>query len=246
MEISKCLSNKLSRYALEKDTLGESPATVYKVISPQDTLFLKYSRTIYEPTTYCVGRETEMIKWLNGKMNVPKIVFYEKYRGNHFMLITELKGVMLEKCGFSPSDYIKFLVRVLKKIQSVDITDCPFESDIAFRLREIKYMNENNLDDNDLDKELYKWLCENKPKEELVFSHGDLSGSNILINCNEIGYIDLGKAGKADKWFDIAFCVMEIRYLFHEEKYVNEFFTSLGVEPDWDKINYFILLDELL
>ena len=63
-------------------------------------------------------------------------------------------------------------------------------------------------------------------------------------NTRRIGFIDLGRAGKADKWYDIAFCVREIRD-FKEEKYIDEFFALLEIEPDWDKISYFILLDEL-
>jgi aminoglycoside 3'-phosphotransferase-3 len=256
VDISIDLLNKIKKYTIEKDTIGLSPANVYKLTGSDEILYLKHSPNIYKNTSFCVSRETDIINWLNGKINVPKIVFYENFQGNNFSLMTELKGTMFEKINFSPSDYIKYLVRALNEIQSIDITGCPFESDITFRLNEYKYMLENNLEDTDCDKwekstdfaspeELYMWLCQNKPEENLSFSHGDLSGSNILLNNNEIGFIDLGRAGKADKWLDIAFCVMEIRYLFNEEKYVNDFFALLGIEPDWDKINYFILLDEL-
>lgn len=59
------------------------------------------------------------------------------------------------------------------------------------------------------------------------------------------GFIDLGRSGKADKWYDIAFCVRSIRDNYREEKYVKLFFDLLGIEPDWEKIKYYILLDEL-
>ena len=59
------------------------------------------------------------------------------------------------------------------------------------------------------------------------------------------GFIDLGRSGKADKWYDIAFCVRSIRSDVGEEKYVKLFFDLLDIEPDLEKIKYYILLDEL-
>lgn len=57
--------------------------------------------------------------------------------------------------------------------------------------------------------------------------------------------IDLGRSGRADKWYDIAFCVRSIREDIGEEQYVELFFDLLGIKPDWEKIKYYILLDEL-
>jgi aminoglycoside 3'-phosphotransferase-3 len=39
--------------------------------------------------------------------------------------------------------------------------------------------------------------------------------------------------------------IWAIRYDIGEEKHVKLFFDLLGIEPDWEKINYYILLDEL-
>jgi aminoglycoside 3'-phosphotransferase-3 len=256
IEISNNLSNKLREYTVNKDEIGLSPSKVYKITGSNETLYLKYSQNIYKSTTFCVGRETDVINWLNGKINVPKIIFSENYQGNDFMLMTELKGLMIEESNLSLSSYVNYMVKALKELQSIDINNCPFDSNITFRLNELKYLLDNNLADTDVNnweksteftspEELYKWLCNNKPNEELVFSHGDLCGSNIFLDKNEIGFIDLGRAGKADKWYDIAFCVREIMDWENKEKYTNDFFTLLGIEPDWDKINYYILLDEL-
>ncbi|RCT78281.1 hypothetical protein B1179_00600, partial [Enterococcus faecium] len=45
--------------------------------------------------------------------------------------------------------------------------------------------------------------------------------------------------------YDIAFCVRSIREDIGEEQYVELFFDLLGIKPDWEKIKYYILLDEL-
>ncbi|EPX1481041.1 phosphotransferase [Campylobacter jejuni] len=95
-------------------------------------------------------------------------------------------------------------------------------------------------------RELYDFLKTEKPEEELVFSHGDLGDSNIFVKDGKVsGFIDLGRSGRADKWYDIAFCVRSIREDIGEEQYVELFFDLLGIKPDWEKIKYYILLDEL-
>ena len=92
--------------------------------------------------------------------------------------------------------------------------------------------------------ELYRWLCENKPKEELVFSHGDIS-ANVIVDDSHYRFYDLARAGIADKWIDIAFCVRDMRDMENGEKYEEMFFKLLNIEPDYEKIEYFILLDEM-
>ena len=93
---------------------------------------------------------------------------------------------------------------------------------------------------------LFKWLCLNKPiEDELVFSHRDFCLCNILLNEGNLGYIDFGRAGIADKWYDIAFCVREIKDWSNGDKYINTFFELMELKPNWDKINYYIILDEL-
>lgn len=98
--------------------------------------------------------------------------------------------------------------------------------------------------------DLYHWLIENKPSEELCFTHGDYFLPNIFIDGNFVtGFIDLGRAGIADKWQDIALCVRSIGYNLRncdgKDRYVDMLFEHLKIEPDWEKINYYILLDEL-
>lgn len=98
---------------------------------------------------------------------------------------------------------------------------------------------------------LVKWLLENRPEEELSLTHGDCSLQNIFALKGEIsGYIDLGKAGAADKWQDIAICHRSLRHIFSSYKGNAGFdpdllFEKLGVEKDERKLKYYTLLDEL-
>lgn len=86
--------------------------------------------------------------------------------------------------------------------------------------------------------------CKDCPKEELVLSHGDSCLPNIIFQNGEIsGLIDLGRAGIADKWCDIALCYQSLknnyngrysgcRYDSFNEMY---YFNILGIVPDWEK-----------
>ena len=66
------------------------------------------------------------------------------------------------------------------------------------------------------------------------------------------GLIDLGNAGVADKWRDIALCYRSLRHnadgtfgKYYSGIDPDDLFKELGIEPDWDKMRYYILLDEL-
>jgi len=92
------------------------------------------------------------------------------------------------------------------------------------------------------------------PEEEQVLSHGDFCLPNVFGMKERVsGYIDLGKMGIADKWCDIALCYRSMSHnysgRYHGRSYTDFddllLFRELGIEPDWEKIRYYILLDEL-
>ena len=95
-------------------------------------------------------------------------------------------------------------------------------------------------------KELYDYLLANQPEEELVFSHGDYCLPNVIFNDeNVMGFIDLGNGGIADKWEDIASCIRSLEFNLKSKEYTNLFFECLNIKPDYEKINYYSLINEL-
>jgi kanamycin kinase/aminoglycoside 3'-phosphotransferase-3 len=206
--------------------------------------------------------------WLAGKLPVPEVVAWHEDTENAYLLMTAANGHMSCENGdydaISPpmETTVKLLADGLKLLQTVDISDCPFENRLTQKLEEALYNIEHNLVDmddfeegNDFDTplKLYQWLLAHQPAEELVFAHGDYCLPNVFIDGEHItGFIDVGNAGVADKWQDIALCVRSLGYnLFldgrerEKEKYTALLFDSLGFPPAWEKINYYILLDEL-
>ncbi|WZL72469.1 phosphotransferase [Clostridiaceae bacterium 35-E11] len=109
---------------------------------------------------------------------------------------------------------------------------------------------ENDLKENtsfNSPEELYNYLIKNQPKEELVFSHGDYCLPNVFLDNKTVtGFIDLGRAGVADKWQDVALCVRSLEHNLQSNQYTDLFYAYLNIKPDYKKIKYYILLDQLL
>lgn len=166
-----------------------------------------------------------------------------------------------------PQELLALLAKALKMLWSVDISDCPRNRDIDAELQEAKYRIENNLVDLDNvepttfgeggfknPQALLEWLEENRPDYEPVLSHGDFCLPNIFIEDGKIsGFIDLGDTGIGDKWRDIALCYRSLQHNFDGSfggKVYPDFnpdmlFDALGIEPNREKLRYYILLDEL-
>jgi len=47
------------------------------------------------------------------------------------------------------------------------------------------------------------------------------------------------------EYIDIALCVREIRNYYHNPDFEKEFFKILCEEPDYKKIDYYLLLNEM-
>ena len=149
----------------------------------------------------------------------------------------------------------------------VDISDCPRNCGIDVKLKEAKFRVQNNLVDIErVDPKtfgeggfssptsLLNWLEDNKPKEELVLSHGDFCLPNIFINDDKIsGFIDLGRMGTGDKWNDVGLCYRSLKWNAQghyggsgsPNLDPDAIFDALEIEPNFEKIKYYTLLDEL-
>lgn len=211
----------------------------------------------------------KMMKWLEGKLPVPKVICYEKNSEFQYLLMSKIKGKMSCNKYYMerPKELIKILASALKMLWSVDISNCPRNCDIDVKLKEANLRVQNNLVDIErVDPKTFKegrfssptsllnWLVDNKPKKELVLSHGDFCLPNIFINNDKIsGFIDLGRIGIGDKWNDIALCYRSLKWNAQGRYGGNGYpklnpdmlFDALEIEPNYEKIEYYTLLDEL-
>lgn len=222
--------------------------------------------------TPCSSEDEEivpMMKWLDGKIPVPKVIACEKKKESQYLLMSRVPGQMACDDSFlsHPAELLDILSKALKTLWRVDVSDCPCIRDVDTLLLKAKYNVENNLADMDNaepatygrdgfenPQALLNWLYDNKPDFEPVLSHGDFCLSNILFENGKLsGFIDLGRTGVGDKWRDIALLYRSLRHRFDGRdggKVSPDFnpdmlFDALGIEPDRNKLRFYTLLDEL-
>ena len=211
----------------------------------------------------------EVMRWLEGKLPAPKVLAYEKDDEFQYLLMSKITGKMSCDSYYmeQPEVLVKCLAEAMKMLWSIDVSDCPRKRDLDTELKEARYRVENGLIDmDDMEPntfgegsfkdpmELLTWLENNKPELEPVLSHGDFCLPNIFLEDGKVsGFIDLNDMGVGDKWRDIALCYRSLRWNsegayggnVYPDVRSEKLFEALGLEPNMEKIRYYILLDEL-
>lgn len=241
---------------LDKDGIGRSGSGVYFL----DDVVLKVQKS-----SDFSRREIAVCKWLNDgqktQIKAPEMLFDFEKDGKSYLCMDRIKGKMLcdPTIMRNQNRLMKSMAAALRMLWEIDISDCPFDSRTDRKLERARFNIEHGLADFTGSEEfsssekLYEWLVANKPEEDLVFSHGDMCLPNFFCNCDGLtGMIDLGLAGVGDRWCDIAIAYRSMRDNT-EGRFGNRygdfdadrFFEILGIKPDWEKIRYYLLLDEL-
>lgn len=260
MYLPKRIEAYLQGMNFSKDEVGKSAADVYLF----DQMVLKIQDLDEESKN-----EYTMLCWLEGKLPVPKVLCYEEEEGKSYILMTKCEGSELSSSYYMerPKEQARLLVHALKMLWSVDISKCPSDTSLSRKLQMVSQnvsLHQVNIENAEPDtfgekgfaspEALLSWLKSHCPDEELVLSHGDFCLPNILAKDGEItGFIDLGKCGVADKWCDIALASRSIEHNFcgcygarsypgYDEM---NLYQHLSIEPNREKLRYYILLDEL-
>ena len=259
------IPDKIKKLIAEKkytiDDMGKSGSTI--LIFEDCVLKILDSRLHNEESS------VEVLNWLKGKLPVPEVLAFEKNGDYQYLLMTRIPGVMScsEYYMEHPEELLPLLAQAFKMLWAIDISGCPKSRDFDAELRAARYRVENNLVDiEDAEPDtfgkngfenpaaLLKWLEENKPEYEPVLSHGDFCLPNVLLKDGKVsGFIDCGDMAIGDKWKDIALCYRSLKHNFdgtfggkvYPDFNPDSLFDALGIEPDWEKIRYWILLDEL-
>ena len=222
-----------------------------------------------EPRQERFAQDVAMLRWLRGKMPVPLVLAAEQTEKQQFLLMSRIKGEMACAAPYmqEPEKLVEMLARALKRLWTVDIKTCPKHRTLEADLKEAEERVAQGLVNvDDVEPEtfgpggfkdpaaLLKWLEENVPEEEPVLSHGDFCLPNVFFADGKLsGFIDLGDCGISDKWRDIALCHRSLRHNFcgkyaacpREDFDPDLLFEKLGIAPNWEKIRYYVLLDEL-
>ena len=253
-----------------KAWIDKKPYTVDDIgMSGNQVLIFEDMVLKIEDSSSSMAEQVQMMQWLEGKLPVPKVLAYEVENRKSYLLMSKIGGKMSCDTYYleHPQILLDALACGLKMLWEVDVKECPCIRDLDAVLNEGRMRVENDCVDLDNvepttfgeggfenPKHLLDWLENNRPTFEPVLSHGDYCLPIIFLeNGQKKGFIDLGKTGVGDKWNDIALCYRSLKHNFdgtyggkaYEDFNPDMLFENLGVEPKWDKLNYYILLDEL-
>ncbi|MBN3522547.1 APH(3') family aminoglycoside O-phosphotransferase [Paenibacillus apiarius] len=240
-----------------QDTIGMSGAHVFQVqTTAGEAAYLKVSPSGWETT---LAGEKRALEWLRGKLPVPDLLYYEETNGYDFLLMSAVEGDMCCSPALlsRPEKTARLLGAGLALFHQVDTRDCPIDNRLERKLVEAEkrllagLVDEADFNEDNLGKsaaQLYQQLVRERPQaEDIVFTHGDYCLPNILVRHGKIGgFIDLGRCGLADRYQDIGIGIRSMMHNFGTHKYRQPFLEGYGIgSVDEDKVNYYILLDEM-
>lgn len=252
------LPNQIKKHVLgmkyEQNNVGCSQAGVYRFFSATEVLYLKV-----EPKSGDLKTEYNNMLWLQGKIPVPRIIEWVSEMDIDYLLISEISGKMLCDDLYlkNPTLAVSLLAKGINLLQSLDVKDCNIHNGLNKKLKDAaENIRLNRVDMDDWEssnngfsspQDLLDFLNNNIPKnEELVFTHGDYCLPNIFADNERItGFIDIGRAGVADLWQDVALCIRSLWHNFKTKEYDDLLLKEIGVPINKEKLDYYILLDEL-
>ena len=223
-------------------------------------MFLKIVSVSDDPDPgHSVRAEAEKLEWMRSKgVKVPAVIRFLEYDGLEYLLTSALPG--RDASSDWPTDEVLRVVDALadglRLLHSVPIDGCPFDQRLEVKIAQARERALSGLIDlNDLDEErigytaekLLEELLKRKPSlEDPVFCHGDYCAPNAILDGSSIGFVDVGRAGIADRWQDLALMTRSL------ESDMNPQFTGLsgrfleryGMKPNPEKLAFYRLLDE--
>ncbi len=143
---------------------------------------------------------------------------------------------VLEEYPDSGENIVDALAVFLRRLHSIPVCNCPFNSDRVFRLAQAQSrMNNGLVDASDFDDERNGWPVEQVWKEmhkllpfspDSVVTHGDFSLDNLIFDEGKlIGCIDVGRVGIADRYRILpSYGTASVSFLLH---YRNGFFKNM-------------------
>jgi aminoglycoside 3'-phosphotransferase-2 len=253
--VPPALQSLLAHYAWERDAVGESAASVFKLVGDgRPSLYLKREA---ESAFAELPGEAARLRWLATRgIPCPSVIAQETYRGDHWLLLDTIAGSNLAAATFLPAEQrVASVASALRLLHGLPPESCPFDQTLDVRLELARRRAEADLvDGSDFDEarrgqspiDLLGYLKTEHPAHpDLVVTHGDATLENLMADHEGFkGFLDCGRLGVADRYQDLALANRSIRAHLGEA-WVRTFFDHYALpEPDERKLHYYEVLDE--
>lgn len=206
-----------------------------------------------------IADEMVRLRWMRLHLPVPRIIQFVANADESWLVTEPILGKSarqhLDEGSVSKDAIVDALASFMRRIHSLPQAECPYDARLPRRLIEARVRIEAEaVDVEDFDEERQGWSAEDVwaalqrtlPQSlDPVFTHGDFSLDNILLDgANVTGCIDVGGAGVADRYQDIAICWSDLAV--YGAGLQARFLESYGVgDGDRGKLDFYQLLNEL-
>jgi kanamycin kinase len=220
---------------------------------------VRYLKALPLRTLPSLADEKDRMVWAVSRLSVPQVVDYGTDAAQEWLLTSGLTGTDATDAGLrsQPERLIPLLADGLRRFHALPIDDCPFNSSADVLLGRVQQRVDAGLVDFEREvrpehgvsttDEAIARLGRLRPRnEDLVVCHGDYCLPNVLIDDWRVsGYVDLGRLGVADRWWDLAIATWSVTWNLGPG-WEDTFLASYGIERNPDRIAFYRLLYDLL
>lgn len=235
---------------------GRSGGAVFRLAAPgRPTLYLKCGTG---EVAHDLSAEMVRLSWFAGRLPVPEVRHFVREPGVAYLLTTALPGRTAHDClAESPAQreaIVAALAGFLRTLHALPVVDCPFHAGHELRLAEARRnADAGRVDAADFDAEREGWSIEQVWTTMTgllpltfgrVITHGDFTLDNVLLQDLRVtGCIDVGRAGAADPYQDLALLWRDLGEFGADAQHA--LFRSYGLEaPEDRKLRFHLCLDE--
>jgi aminoglycoside 3'-phosphotransferase II len=247
----------LSQAQFKPVHLGQSGAGVWQLSKAKEVF--AYLKIQTQGRSESLHRDAHILNWLQGQqVPVPAVLNYLEEAGQEFLLMAALPGLPASEPCFqkTPEATVSLLAQALRQLHALPIADCPFDAGLPIKLAQARlHLQAGLVDSSDFEPcfqglspdVLFERLWASQPAEtDLVFSHGDACLPNFMLTQGGLftGFIDLGRAGVANRWQDLALLLRSLAHNGYSGLQQAQFLAYYGAEWDAAQYNFYLLLDE--
>lgn len=249
-------------------TIGMSGADVARLVTRgQPTRYLKAARG---PRVVELRAERDHLRWLHPRLPTPAVLGWAEREGERseqaaWLLLSEVPGRMAcdPTMAADPARVVRLLAEGLWTMHQLPIAECPFDARLDQRLASARWNINAGLADEAAVRAdhgvsaaaLLARLVATRPSEpsaDLVVTHGDYCLPNVLLDPaaeRVTGYLDLGRAGVADRYQDLSIGARSVRYnlgALWGPRFLDAYASIGGMGPlDPQRLDWYELLDEV-